>query len=400
MIIAYIIYDTPSLLACSLTSRSWYIAAVPHLHRTLTIRTSKYHYNSNKKIDWPEPLRMAAKFGWLPFFTRLVIFDGSYFDSFSQKYFKDFHHRTQRAFSALTNVRELSIDCLDIPSFIPEIRQYFGQFSPTVRSLTLKRPIGFDRQIVFFIGLFPHLEDLEFERGRSRNGSADDPTLIPSFTPSLRGRLTATGLDGELAKTMIDLFGGVRFRHVTLFSSGGTQRLLYACANTLETLKLDAVDLCGEKNLLRKTRVPVNDFTGSYSHRDLDLSRNMSLRKLEITAKSLIRVLSERAPATIPSSFRAMFSTVKSHAFSDFVVIYGEGDFYNDVYSKDARIDEGTWYHRQFEVFREMRKARDFRLVLQACYVGDESVRELKRAVAAERAKGLPMELSMPYTLA
>ena len=95
-----------------------------------------------------------------------------------------------------------------------------------------------------------------------------------------------------------------------------------------------------------------------------------------------------------------MLSTIKSHAFSDFVVVYGRGDFYNDVYSKGTGIDEGTWYHRQFEVFREMRKARDFRLVLWACRVGDESVRELKRAVAAERAKGLPMELSMPYTLA
>ena len=86
--------------------------------------------------------------------------------------------------------------------------------------------------------------------GGSRKGSADDPTLIPSFVPSLRGWLTATGLDGELAKTMIDLFGGVRFRYMKLSSSDGTQQLLYACANTLETLKLDAADLCGE-NLLR-----------------------------------------------------------------------------------------------------------------------------------------------------
>ena len=129
----------------------------------------------------------------------------------------------------------------------------------------------------------------------------------------------------------------------------------------------------------------------------------MSFRELEITAESLILVLRTRAPATIPSSFRATFSTIKSHAFSDFVVVYCGGDFYNDVYPTNARFglgDEGLWYHRQFEVFREMRKARDFRLVLRACCVGDESVRELERAVAAEKAKGLPMELSMPYTLA
>lgn len=119
----------------------------------------------------------------------------------------------------------------------------------------------------------------------------------------------------------------------------------------------------------------------------------------------------------------ALFSTITSSVFPDFVVVYRGSDFYNDVYStlvanardvdswNEARSnraraelgelgDEATWYHRQFEVFREMRKARDFRLVLQACYVGDDSVRELQRAVAAEMAVpgGLPITVSMPYT--
>jgi hypothetical protein len=98
-----------------------------------------------------------------------------------------------------------------------------------------------------------------------------------------------------------------------------------------------------------------------------------------------------------------VLSTITSPVFSDVVVVYQAVDFYNHVYSKDARAelgDEDAWYHRQFEVFREMYKARDFRLVLWAPCLGDDSVRELKRAVAAETAKGgLPPELSMPYTL-
>ena len=404
MIIAHLRRDTRSLLACSSTSRSWYIAAVPHLRLTLTARTDHSYSAARKKLEWPKPLRAASKLGLLPFVTRVLINGGNRFhDEFSSKRFHDW---TRREFLGLTNVRELTIDALDIPSFMPGIRQYFGQFSPTLRSLTLKEPRGTSRQIVYFIGLFPRLQDLEFHDSWlcARVNPAGDSTPVPPSVPSLRGRLTASGFHGkDLAKTMIDLFGGLRFHHMNLFNVDGTQLLLYGCGNALETLKLQASDLCGEELYPGDVPALANDFTGTHSHRDLDLSRNKSLRELKITAQSLIRVLRDRAPATIPSSFRAVLSTITSPVFSDFVVVYQGGDFYNDVYSGNARAelgDEDTWYHRQFEVFREMYKARDYRLVLWAGYAGDDSVRELKRAVAAEQAKGglLPQVL-MTYNL-
>ena len=37
MIIAHLIYDTRSLLACSLTCYSWYIATVPHLSKRIRV---------------------------------------------------------------------------------------------------------------------------------------------------------------------------------------------------------------------------------------------------------------------------------------------------------------------------------------------------------------------------
>ena len=154
---------------------------------------------------------------------------------------------------------------------------------------------------------------------------------------------------------------------------------------------------------MKEIRDLANDFTGTSFDRDLDLSRNGSLQKLEITANSLISTLKDRAPGTVPSSFRAMVSTVKPPVFS-VVVVYGGNDFYNAAYSWGTQAglgDEGAWYSRQFEVFREMYKARDYRLVLRAVHVGDVSVRELERAVAVEKAKGgLPPELSVTYTLA
>ena len=73
-------------------------------------------------------------------------------------------------FSALTNIRELSIHNMDISSFLP-----------TVRSLALNSPRGSSRQIVFFIELFPHLEDLKFTQimVAPRIGPSEDPMIFP-----------------------------------------------------------------------------------------------------------------------------------------------------------------------------------------------------------------------------
>lgn len=116
MIIAYLIHDTRALRTCSLTSRSWFIAAAPHLHRTLVVQMDPYNRDDENK--WPKSLQMASKIGSLPFITRLFIYGRPYGVHFSPKRFRSW---TRREFSALTNVRELYIGNLDIPSFIPTI---------------------------------------------------------------------------------------------------------------------------------------------------------------------------------------------------------------------------------------------------------------------------------------
>jgi hypothetical protein len=100
-----------------------------------------------------------------------------------------------------------------------------------------------------------------------------------------------------------------------------------------------------------------------------------------------------------------VLSTIKSPTFSKVVIIYREIHFYKVLYPMDAQLEamssgEAAWYRMQFDAFHEMYKVRDFRLVLQASDVSDGSVRELKRAVAAETVRGgLPPELSVTYTL-
>jgi hypothetical protein len=136
-----------------------------------------------------QPLRCRHTLGLLPFVKELWIHDLQGRSRFSPRLFNS---RTLRQFSALTNVCELGIEYLNIPSFMPMIRRYFQHFLPTVRSLALKSPKGSRRQVIYFIGLFKHLEDLEllYDRMEVQEEPADDQTLVPPSVPPLRGWLT------------------------------------------------------------------------------------------------------------------------------------------------------------------------------------------------------------------
>ena len=246
MIAAHLANDTRSLLACSLTCYSWYIAAVPHLHHTLT--TSTWYMDTHAKLGWPRPLRNAHRLGLLPLVKKFQIQRRRprYLSGFSPK---TFNYWTLRYFLALTNVQELGIDHLDIPSFMSNIQLYFGHFLPTLRSLALGEPKGSRRQIIYFIGLFRHLEDLKilYDKPDPHEEPEDDLTLIPPSIPPLRGQLTMCSTGVGLLKDMIDMFGGIRFRYLDIFNVGGTGLLLGACAQTLETLRLYPTDPRGKE---------------------------------------------------------------------------------------------------------------------------------------------------------
>ena len=237
IIIAHLTHDTLSLLACSLTCRSWYTASVPHLHHTLTIRSRQRPRRPKRR--WPDSFRNVSKLGLLPFVKKLRVRDTEWaIDGLSKS---EFNRRTLGKISALANVQELEIHNLDIPSFLPMVQRYFGHFLlPTVRSLALKTPKGSRRQIIYFIGLFQHLNDLSLSKFyRWGNEPAEDLTLIPSSTPPLRGRLVMMDIPRDgFVNDMIDLFGGIRFNYMDLFGVRDSQLLLSASAKTLETPRI------------------------------------------------------------------------------------------------------------------------------------------------------------------
>jgi len=62
MITTHLIHDLDTLKMCSLTCRSWYIAAVPHLHHALTLRDDIPSTTHGKL----KPLSKLHKLGLMP----------------------------------------------------------------------------------------------------------------------------------------------------------------------------------------------------------------------------------------------------------------------------------------------------------------------------------------------
>jgi hypothetical protein len=211
--------------------------------------------------------------------------------------------------------------------------------------------------------------------------------------------------DVALSKEMIDLFGGIRFRHADLYLVDGMSLLLDACSETLETLQFDLTDPYGKQLCPKCVGVLANGFTARSSLQNIGLSRNKSLRALEVMARSIDIVSRGGSLDSASSLLKHTLSTITSPAFLEIIVFYYDLDFHGvwgllgdttrgPFYrmSENERAEEASRHHRQFEVLHEVQKVRDFRLVLCADVwerVGEYSVRVLERAVAVEKAKGV-----------
>ena len=226
-----------------MTCYSWYIAAVPHLHHSLTTDNR----SCDPRARWPKPLQKSYGLGLLPLVKRFRIRMGGYSTGFAPE---RLDRHPMRYWSALTNLQELGIDDLQVSSFMPNIHQYFGHFAPTLRFLALRKPSGSSRQLLCFIGLFPNLQDLKiiFGSPQQDKGSTDDEAPLPLSVPPLRGELTLMFFAREdFVRDMIVPFKGLRFRSVDLYAVKPAQLFLDGCAGTLETLRWYPFDPLGEE---------------------------------------------------------------------------------------------------------------------------------------------------------
>ena len=228
--------DIRSLKTFSMTCHSWHLAAMPHLHHTLTIEE-----RPSDPARWElKPLAKLHKMDLLPFVKKLGIRATSSGPWLSPR---KFDRQTLRYFSALTNVQQLRIERFDLSKFMPGVKRYFGHFAPALRSISLTVSSGTQRQLLYFLSLFPNLYDLEIVYDPIINSDVatnhDSEVVVPFSVSSLRGQLKLAHFPSEtISRDMITLFGGLQFQYMDLFSVEGSQLLMGACADTLQIVRV------------------------------------------------------------------------------------------------------------------------------------------------------------------
>ena len=244
MIIAHLTHDLSTLKACSLASRSWYIAAVPHIHHTITLRRDEVF--TGGKMNPPsararlKPLSNFHELGLMSLVREVRVDQWRGMDRWFAP--QTFGRRNWDCFSALANVHTLKIQNMEIYRFIPDVEHHFGNLSPTLRSITLYDPSCHPSQLSYFLSFFPNLDDIEIRLGSIRT---PDPTipgeeLTPFPAPKFRGRLALYDFSWvETWTHFIASSGGLQFQRLDLCGSASCEPvLLEASAGTLEALRL------------------------------------------------------------------------------------------------------------------------------------------------------------------
>jgi len=235
MIIVHVQLDTQTLKARSRTCRSWCIATLPHLHYALTLHPKRGDRARGGLIA----LQKLDKMRLLPFVKRLWIRNCS----------EVFGAQGLAYFSALTNVQELGLRGIDLRRFVPQAQLYLRHFMPRLRSLALSWPKGPYRLLLYLLGLFPNLDDLQLFDNLRWESALPDPVPVPHSAPSLRGRLMLMWFAGEdFLRDLSGLSGGLRFRYTDLLGVEGTRFLLGSAAETLETLRIHPTRWTGRRS--------------------------------------------------------------------------------------------------------------------------------------------------------
>lgn len=246
-VIPFLTYDLDALKACSLTCRSWYAIAVPHIHHTFLFKEARSGIPYGKL----KPLSKLHELGLMPLIRELrvrqYVMPNDWFTP------QAFSPSDLRYFSAFTSVHTLRIHNLDIDRFIPSIERYFQQFSQTLRSITLYNPICTGSQKPsYFLSLFPNLDNVEIQLFYPLDEPSHSVEFVPFSAPALRGQLKLYDFwPVETLTHLIAVCGGLRFRHMDLRKVGRCAPVLFkACAKTLETLRLYVPDNPGQYIIL------------------------------------------------------------------------------------------------------------------------------------------------------
>jgi len=224
LIIARLTRDLDVPKARSLTCRSWYIFAVPHLHHTHILRGSGAGtaiQAARARSNIPrKKIRVDPFFGLRHWFMPQA-----------------FSRRDLRYFSAFANVQTLKLGDLENRRFIPEIERYFENFSPTLRSIVPYRPHCTPRQLSHFLSSFQNLDNVKIGGIDTHVPNTTGTELVPFPAPKPQGQLGLYHISwAEAWAHLITSCDGLQFHHMDLcYVVGWAPALLEARAKTLES---------------------------------------------------------------------------------------------------------------------------------------------------------------------
>ena len=255
--------DLHTLESCSLTSRAFYSAARPLIHRRLVLGTRSAHPGlhvlrdptlDQADVRYAHYLSATEKRGLLRYgYVQELDLDLS----FGQP--EDILQLKQ--LRALETVHTLKIRSLHLDKVLPLFDRCFSQFVPTLRSLSLRKTRCEDiHKLMEFLCRFPHLDDLKLIDPRglaygNRVAIASQGSKGPRPQPPPFGdRLVLDG-SGPLVQSLLDLPGAIRFHTIEARSRlNDLAKLPVACSSTLEVLSIRCFDDSKSSTLILKHR--------------------------------------------------------------------------------------------------------------------------------------------------
>lgn len=225
--------DTTTLLACSLTHRSWTLIAQRRLYSTLNIR------NGEALRRWHE---FDAKNKLIPYIHHLI-YCGDKAHSLRPRDFLGIHGRQFLYFNRLDT---LEMQHLELERFTPNsLKMAFGHLRDTLRALYISDSTITTNKFLQLLNLLPQLHCL----GLSRFTIGRESSRFTGDRPAFRGTLNLSGPVSKRGfKFIVDLtrellnFSSVRLRLNLSYRT--TQRLLEIpdIANNVTTMLLGYQD--------------------------------------------------------------------------------------------------------------------------------------------------------------
>jgi len=244
--------DLQTLKSCSLTSKAFYSAARPLIHRRLVLGLGSAfpgpHVFRDPTLDQADVhhahyLSATERHGFLRYgYVRELDLDLCFGEPEDILQLKQLR--------ALETVHTLTIRLLIPHKVLPTFDRCFSQFVPTLRSLSLEQPRCENaHRLMEFVCQFPHLDDLALINPcgpRYEPGLAVAPPGSKGPQPEqplpFGGRLVLDGF-GSLVRSLLDLPGGIRFHSIEARSHlEDLAALLVASSSTLEDLSIRCLD--------------------------------------------------------------------------------------------------------------------------------------------------------------